>query len=186
MQAEDDPMPLKPTRAGFVRGLPETMPIDEVIERAREIGLPLNPSDVHSARYYMRQEALAKLSSRPSSVPQLVQASPIARPKPEVVVRAKPEEAKPEPAPTNILGLRSATNGKARASGSGNGPKGRRTQAQARPAAPPAKQQRLLQPPSLPPVKFSKGLEEQLRQIVMRIGTERARQIIKQIEDIEV
>lgn len=184
MQAEDDPMPLKPTRAGFVRGLPETMPIEEVIERAREIGLPLNPSDVHSARYYMRQEALAKLSSRPSSVPQLVQASPVLRPKPEVVVRAKPEEAKPEPAPTNILGLRSATNGKVRANGSGS--KDRRTQAQARPAAPPAKQQRLLQPPSLPPLKFNKGLEEQLRQIVMRVGTERARQIIKQIEDIEV
>jgi hypothetical protein len=46
---------LRPTRAGFVRGLPLSMPVEEVIERGREAGIQLQPSDIHAARYYMRQ-----------------------------------------------------------------------------------------------------------------------------------
>lgn len=46
---------LRPTRAGFVRALPLSMPVEEVIERGREAGIQLQPSDIHAARYYMRQ-----------------------------------------------------------------------------------------------------------------------------------
>jgi hypothetical protein len=179
MQAEDDPTPLKPTRASFVRGLPESMPLEEVIERGREAGISLNPSDVHSVRYYMRQEALAKLSSRPIAVvPQLVHASP--------VTRAKPEPAKPDAKPTHILGLHAATSGKERPVVKPRPEiKGRR--AEAAPVAASAKPQRGKLPHvKLPPVKLSGPLEEQLRQIVMRIGTERARRIIEQMENLKV
>jgi hypothetical protein len=176
MQAEDDPTPLKPTRASFVRGLPESMPLEEVIERGREAGISLNPSDVHSVRYYMRQEALAKLSSRPIAVvPQLMHASP--------VTRAKPEPAKPDAKPTNILGLRAATSGKVVKPRPEV--KGRRVEAA--PVAVSAKPQRGKLPHvKLPPAKLSGPLEEQLRQIVMRIGTERARRIIEQLENLKV
>lgn len=193
MQAEDDSMPLKPTRAGFVRGLPESMPIEEVIERGKEAGIQLNPSDVHSARYYMRQEALAKLSSRPVSVPQLVPSAPVAR--------AKPAEAKPDAQPTNILGLRAANSGKEAAE-----PKSRRATAapakkRGKPAAPAPQPAAKLSPKliqqaakltqqaaKLSPqaAKLTGSLEEQLRKIVMRIGTERARRIIEQIEELRV
>lgn len=60
--------PLRPTRAGFVRGLPLTMPIDEVIERGREAGIELQPSDIHAARYYMRQAAAAESASIPQQL----------------------------------------------------------------------------------------------------------------------
>ena len=60
--------PLRPTRAGFVRGLPLTMPVEEVIERGREAGIELQPSDIHAARYYMRQAAAADSSSIPQQL----------------------------------------------------------------------------------------------------------------------
>lgn len=60
--------PLRPTRAGFVRGLPLTMPVEEVIERGREAGIELQPSDIHAARYYMRQAAAAESSSIPQQL----------------------------------------------------------------------------------------------------------------------
>jgi hypothetical protein len=60
--------PLRPTRAGFVRGLPLTMPVEEVIERGREVGIELQPSDIHAARYYMRQMAAAESSSIPQQL----------------------------------------------------------------------------------------------------------------------
>lgn len=60
--------PLRPTRAGFVRGLPLTMPVEEVIERGREVGIELQPSDIHAARYYMRQVAAADGSSIPQQL----------------------------------------------------------------------------------------------------------------------
>jgi hypothetical protein len=59
----DEMQQLKPTRASFIRSLPLTMPVDEVIERGREIGISIQPSDVHSTRYYMRQEADARMSA---------------------------------------------------------------------------------------------------------------------------
>jgi len=60
--------PLRPTRAGFVRGLPLTMPVEEVIERGREAGIELQPSDIHAARYYMRQMQAAESSSIPQQL----------------------------------------------------------------------------------------------------------------------
>jgi hypothetical protein len=70
MQVEESTptTPLKPTRAGFVRGLPLTMPIHEVIERGREAGIELQPSDIHAARYYMRQAAAAESASIPQQL----------------------------------------------------------------------------------------------------------------------
>lgn len=64
---DEEKLTLLPTRAAFIRGLPESMPIEEVIERGREIGLSINPSDVHSVRYYMRQEAARKAPPQPQS-----------------------------------------------------------------------------------------------------------------------
>ena len=60
--------PLRPTRASFVRGLPLEMPVEEVIERGREAGIELQPSDIHAARYYMRQVAAADGSSIPQQL----------------------------------------------------------------------------------------------------------------------
>jgi hypothetical protein len=44
------------------------MPIAEVIERGREIGIELQPSDIHAARYYMRQAAAKESSSIPQQL----------------------------------------------------------------------------------------------------------------------
>jgi hypothetical protein len=70
MQVEETTQstPLRPTRAGFVRGLPLTMPVEEVIERGREVGIELQPSDIHAARYYMRQQQAAEGSSIPQQL----------------------------------------------------------------------------------------------------------------------
>jgi hypothetical protein len=65
MQSEEQ-TPLKPTRAAFIRSLPLTVPVEEVIERAREVGLQLQPSDVHAARYYMRQGPGVESAGRPA------------------------------------------------------------------------------------------------------------------------
>jgi hypothetical protein len=160
------------------------MPIEEVIERGREAGIQLNPSDVHSTRYYMRQEALAQLSSRPASVPQLVPATPFVRATPDKGKDKDKDKVETKPT-TNILGLRAASSGKGR-------PAVKETRRSPAPAASaasiaaaavaeakkPGKQS--------PPVQLRGSLEEQLRQIVMRIGTERARRIIEQIENLQV
>lgn len=57
----------KTTRAGFVRALPITMPVADVIERGREQGLEIKESDVHATRYYMREEM--KQTKRASEEP---------------------------------------------------------------------------------------------------------------------
>lgn len=44
------------------------MPVEEVIERGREVGIELQPSDIHAARYYMRQMAAAGSSSIPQQL----------------------------------------------------------------------------------------------------------------------
>ena len=70
MQVEETTQstPLRPTRAGFVRGLPLSMPVEEVIERGREAGIELQPSDIHAARYYMRQAAAADSADIPQQL----------------------------------------------------------------------------------------------------------------------
>ena len=61
---------LKPTRASFIRSLPIEMPVEEVIERGRELGIVVQPSDVHAARYYMRQASAAEAASKPPTIAQ--------------------------------------------------------------------------------------------------------------------
>jgi hypothetical protein len=125
---EQESTPLKPTRASFIRSLPESMPIAEVIERGREAGLEIKPSDIHAARYYMRQANGGQAPSRPVthiSVASAIQTAAAAN---------QPVEAK-------------------------------------RPRTKSA----------LPP-RDPEELEEEMRQLVMRLGTERARAIIKAVE----
>lgn len=43
------------TKAGFVRALPEDMPVEDVISAGAKKGLEIKAADVHAARYYMRQ-----------------------------------------------------------------------------------------------------------------------------------
>jgi hypothetical protein len=124
---EQESTPLKPTRASFIRSLPESMPIAEVIERGREAGLEIKPSDIHAARYYMRQ-ANGGAASRPVthiSVASAIQTAAAAN---------QPVEAKKP-----------------------------RTKVALSPRDP-------------------EELEEEMRQLVMRLGTERARAIIKAVE----
>jgi hypothetical protein len=74
MQSQETTSQLKPTRASFIRDLPLSMPIDEVIERGREAGLELQPSDIHAQRYYMRQaSAPAPEAPTPKSTPTATQ-----------------------------------------------------------------------------------------------------------------
>jgi hypothetical protein len=61
---------MKPTRASFIRSLPLAMPVDEVIERGREVGIQVQPSDIHAARYYMRQQSAAETASKPPTIAQ--------------------------------------------------------------------------------------------------------------------
>jgi hypothetical protein len=72
MQAESTTTSIKPTRAGFIRALPLTMPVEEVVERGREAGIVLQASDVHSARYYMRQAEAAQAAHKATLAQQLV------------------------------------------------------------------------------------------------------------------
>jgi hypothetical protein len=44
----------KTTRAGFVRGLPLEVPVDEVIRRGKAAGLEIKKGDVYAARHYMK------------------------------------------------------------------------------------------------------------------------------------
>jgi len=151
MQAEDTSQ-LKPTRASFIRGLPEAMPIAEVIERGREAGLEIKPSDIHAARYYMRQAATSPGGGR--SAPELVHDAAAAN----------------------------TTNGAAKGvyvvGGKGDVNKERAAQDEGMPERVTMKTRAKLPP------KPVGSMEEQLRDLVMRMGTVRARAIIEQIEDL--
>jgi len=156
MQAEDTSQ-LKPTRASFIRGLPESMPIGEVIERGREAGLEIKPSDIHAARYYMRQAAASQSGGR--SAPELVHdAAPASPTKGVYMVGGRSDINKDRAAQDEGLPERVTM----------------KTRAKLPPTAPAAK---------LPP-KPAGSLDEQLRDLVMRMGTVRARAIIEQIEDL--
>jgi hypothetical protein len=148
MAAEQTTTSLKPTRGGFVRGLPLSMPIEEVIERGREAGLELQPSDIHSTRYYMRQAAAAE-AARKSSVTQQLQLGPGF-----IGQAAKAAEAKPasddEPDGGNDGVERRVTT------------RNKRTLKQAQAAA--------------------AAVDGQLRVLVLRLGTDRTRAIIAELE----
>lgn len=148
MQAEDTTSQLKPTRASFIRSLPETMPIDEVIERGREAGLEIKPSDIHAARYYMRQAAASQPGGR--SAPELVH---------DAASKG-----------VYVVGGRSDVN-------AGSSVKGA-AQDEGLPERVTMKTRAKLPP------KPVGSMDEQLRDLVMRMGTVRARAIIEQIEDL--
>lgn len=156
---------LKPTRASFIRGLPESMPVAEVIERGREAGIDINPTDVHSARYYMRQEAAPPPAPRSAFAPASEQGGSVET------------STKPDPAKETVASPRP--------SGAQYMPR-RTIQASitAKPRAVPAPQAIAKPRAKQAPKATTKSLEEQLRLIVMRIGTDRARAIIEQVEEL--
>jgi hypothetical protein len=154
--------PLKPTRASFIRGLPESMPVAEVIERGREAGIEINPTDVHSARYYMRQAA--GLPPAPGSyAPPSEQAGALAVP-------AKRDPAKEPPKPSGAQYI-------TRRTVEANVPAKTRAA-----AAPPPRT--AAKPRAKVAVRSTDSMEEQLRLIVMRIGSDRAREIIEEVEEL--
>lgn len=146
----DETQQLKPTRGSFIRSLPLSMPVDEVIERGREIGISIQPSDVHSARYYMRQEDDARQSavSTSTEVARVIRPLAFQTPGVQVVPRtdAPPEAPAQSQRPSQVR-------------------KGRKQRAPAREAL------------SIPAV------EEELRTIVLRLGSDRVRAMIQSIED---
>ena len=156
MQAGENPTPLRPTRAGFVRALPLTMPIEEVIERAREVGLELKPSDIHSARYYMRQQAAAaEAAPRPAFIPSIarnVEAS-----------TSNSENAPTKSAITRLIQERPADTSSRGVNGSASG----RGHSRARSK-----------------VVTTEADVIQLRRLVLRLGTERTREIIQDLESL--
>jgi hypothetical protein len=163
------PSPLKPTRAAFIRGLPEAMPVEEVIERGREMGISINPSDVHSARYYMRQQAASQSAKAASqAVPAeagrrtvLWSVKPGRVPVPSSAEEAEPEQQRPAvPAAGNSAGV-AGLNGRGR----------KRGKAAARGAT--------------PSEAATAGLEAQLQVIVLRVGSDRVREIIARMESAE-
>jgi hypothetical protein len=148
MQA-DETQTIRPTRTGFVRSLPETMPVEEVIERGREVGLTIQPSDVHSTRYYMRQEALAMASAVPAPASRM---PPPVRLQPPVAEHARerePVKVEPEPSPSGRRAGRKRVN-----------------QVALRAAPPPMG-----------------AWKEQLRVMVVRMGSDRVRDAVAEIED---
>jgi hypothetical protein len=149
MSAEDT-QHLKPTRASFIRGLPLSMPVEEVIERGREIGISIQPSDVHSARYYMRQEADAQLSAVSTDVARVIRPLAFQSVDPQAV----PKTDAPSASPTQPQ----------------RQPRGRAGRRQQKAPA-------RAQLPSLDSV------EDDLRAIVLRLGTDRIRAMIEAIED---
>ena len=145
----DETQQLKPTRGSFIRSLPLSVPVDEVIERGREIGLSIQPSDVHSARYYMRQEDDARLSAVPAStevarvIRPLAFQSPSAQPAPKTTAPAAPAEA----------------------------------------SSPALHRRNRKQKRSAQPGLSIATVEQELRTIVLRLGSDRVRAMIQTIED---
>jgi hypothetical protein len=187
MQTAEKATPLKPTRASFVRGLPEDMPIEEVIERAREVGLELKPSDIHSARYYMRQAAAGQtaraekgpLRSAPASsvfavTPRTTEgnaatATANARPEITVIPRVREPVVKPRQPVVKSRAKREQQKAQKRE---------QREQAQKR------EQAQAPSPRARP--ESAASLEKQVRAIAMRLGTERVRAILEEIERMKL
>jgi hypothetical protein len=157
MQSTEMTTPLKPTRASFVRSLPETMPVAEVIERGREAGLEIKPADIHAARYYMRQTASAQGAGKPGLAPHLVA---------EAAARGASSSK-------NATGMYVVSGRSAEASEreqlASEAPRERAGKRTRRAAS-----------------AVGGTLDDQLRTIVLRIGTERAREIIEQLEQIKL
>lgn len=229
--------PLRPTRAGFVRGLPLTMPVEEVIERGREVGIELQPSDIHAARYYMRQAMAAEGSSVPQQlmlggtfvtkpVPRVGNGAATkpnganAAPSPDKPAQAEStngakrlrdpdydddEPAAPAPEPKRRKIVKAAAK-KPEAKAEGAGALHSRLQARLRNAtfrestrpereAPSARELKATvgkallmdldnatKPRGKRALKTTEAMEEQLRLIALRIGTQRVREILDAME----
>jgi len=152
MQVEDTPQ-LKPTRSSFIRSLPESMPVDEVIERGREIGISIQPSDVHSARYYMRQAAVSSAKVSPGVGRTWLRSEPAA------------EAVKPAPAPAPVPPSNHAP-----------------AKQEARRSAGTARRMTKARALAEKNLKDFGSPSAQLRVLVLRLGTERARAIIEELE----
>lgn len=156
MQAESTTTSIKPTRAGFIRALPLTMSVEEVVERGREAGISLQPSDVHSARYYMRQAAAAQATHKATLAQQLVLGGTSST----VPSFLPPEDASstsPATEAEQVEGTR----------------RGGRKKAQKAEVTTRAKR--------LTKATDSESLEQQLRTLVLRLGTDRTRAVIDEV-----
>ncbi|HET6336016.1 MAG TPA: hypothetical protein VFG30_22475 [Polyangiales bacterium] len=184
MQA-DETLSLKPTRASFIRSLPEAMPVEEVIERGREIGLVINPSDVHSVRYYMRQSTKGEptrkstastASTAATSATSATSTSTLDRAGIAATVKRNYEliEAQqtdlPDHSPAPVM------NGKKKRATNGAEPVTR---------AQPIVKERPKRRPFATPIEI-RAMEQQLRTIVARIGTDRAREILDELEALPI
>lgn len=168
MSAEHTTTSLKPTRGSFVRGLPLSMPIEEVIERAREAGLALQPSDIHSTRYYMRQAAAAE-AARKSSVTQQLQLGPGFIGQAAKAAEAKQAGGEADDASGEAHGANGAHG--AHAAHAANGVE-RRTA---------TRNKRAPKHAAVPSVS-GLSMDDQLRVLVLRLGTERTRAVIAELE----
>lgn len=194
---------LKPTRASFIRSLPLEMPVGEVIERGREAGIEVQPSDVHAARYYMRQAAAQEAASKPPSIAQQLMLGGTITPRRDDVRDVKDD--KDETAGlTKIAGVRNGSSAtrtvmvrpaprpepEPEPSKRARGAKGARQDKSARPeisiddvleaVAPKGRGTRRA---AVAPPAIDGSMEEQLHSLVLRLGTQRAREIIEQIEE---
>lgn len=134
------------------------MPIEEVIERGREIGLSINPSDVHSTRYYMRQDAARsapKVETVAASSEDAGDVATMVRRNYQLLDSQRVSEVSPAENP--------------------NGRKSRVADGRVKSATAPGKK--------LKSASIIEGdvasLEDTLRRIVTRLGTDRAREIIE-------
>jgi hypothetical protein len=183
MQA-DETLSLKPTRASFIRSLPEAMPIEEVIERGREIGLVINPSDVHSVRYYMRQStkveptrkstgssaSVTTAATSATSTSTLDRAGIAATVKRNYELIEAQQTDLPDHSPAPVM------NGKKKRATNGSEPVLR---------AQPVVKDRPKRRPAATPIEI-RAMEQQLRTIVARIGTDRAREILDELEALPI
>ena len=163
MSSEETTPISKPTRAAFIRGLPIEMPVEEVIERGRELGLALQPSDIHAARYYMRQAAAAEARDKVDvTLPILRRFNVTTRVRPDSDATATRTEA-PVPSPRAVpqiaVNERAASIAREALRGMGAKPGQRES-------------------------KSMRSLEAQLRELVLRLGTDRTRKLLDDLDKL--
>jgi len=183
---------LKPTRASFIRGLPLDMPVDEVIERGREAGIMVQPSDVHAARYYMRQASVSQAASKPPTIAQQLMLG-------GTISTRESTRDDETVGLTKIAGVRNGTSRAAVAAAKPVANAGKRHKERAARAAAPAEISidAVLKHAGVPQASQSNktraarrvpgiqgSLEQQLHNLVVRLGTQRAKEIIDQIEEL--
>jgi len=157
---ETTTMPLKPTRASFIRSLPIDMPVEEVIERGREVGLEIQPSDIHAQRYYMREAATSEVPVKPLT-PQTTLGVSFTSP-------TSPQD-KENRFVKSAAAVRVVTGGAAQSAPANQTQSNQVSQASTKP--------RLKLAP-----EPSGTLENQLRVLVLRLGIERTRRMIDDLE----